>query len=113
MLPAKAIWGIFSENIAPDLAKKLTSGLHTKPAPGRSYELDLVLTDHGLLEGCRRWRAVHRALVTATRLIFVIVLLRSRLFHRIVKLWSRHSKSGDLLTVLRQLQRWGFSKPST
>ena len=40
---AKAIWGIFSENIAPDLAKKLTSGLQTKSAPGRSYELDLVL----------------------------------------------------------------------
>ena len=41
---AKAIWGIFSENIAPGLAKKLTSGLQTKSKPGKlTYELDLVL----------------------------------------------------------------------
>lgn len=41
---AKAIWGIFSTNIAPDLARSITSGLSTSAGPaGISYELDLVL----------------------------------------------------------------------
>lgn len=41
---AKAIWGIFSESIAPDFAKRLTSGLSTPTGAGKvSYELDLVL----------------------------------------------------------------------
>lgn len=46
---AEAIWGIFSENIAPDLAKKLTSGLSASTGhAGVSYELDLALiTDFG------------------------------------------------------------------
>ena len=41
---ASAIWGIFSTNIAPGLASKITSGLSTTTkAGGLSYELDLVL----------------------------------------------------------------------
>jgi len=41
---AKAVWGIFSQNIAPGLARKITSGLSASTAPGGlSYELDLVL----------------------------------------------------------------------
>lgn len=41
---AQAIWGIFSTNIAPDLARSITSGLSTSAGPaGISYELDLVL----------------------------------------------------------------------
>ena len=41
---AEAIWGIFSTNIAPDLARSITSGLSTPAGPaGTSYELDLVL----------------------------------------------------------------------
>ena len=41
---AQAIWGIFSTNIAPDLARSITSGLSAPPGPaGVSYELDLVL----------------------------------------------------------------------
>lgn len=40
----QAIWGIFSTNIAPDLARSITSGLSTPAGPaGVSYELDLVL----------------------------------------------------------------------
>lgn len=41
---AKAAWGIFSNNIAPGLASKITSGLSTSTkSGGPSYELDLVL----------------------------------------------------------------------
>lgn len=41
---AKAIWGIFSKNIAPDLASKIAGGLSTHNGPGGlSYELDLIL----------------------------------------------------------------------
>lgn len=41
---AKAVWGIFSTNIAPDLARSITSGLSTPAGPaGVSYELDMVL----------------------------------------------------------------------
>lgn len=41
---AQALWGIFSTNIAPDLARGITSGLSTPAGPaGISYELDLVL----------------------------------------------------------------------
>ena len=41
---ARYAWGIFSTNIAPDLAAKITSGLSTSTGPGGlSYELDLVL----------------------------------------------------------------------
>lgn len=41
---ARAIWGIFSTNIAPGLANSITSGLSTPAGPaGVSYELDLVL----------------------------------------------------------------------
>ena len=41
---AKAIWGIFSTKISPDLAAKITRGLSTTTGPGGlSYELDLVL----------------------------------------------------------------------
>jgi hypothetical protein len=40
----QAIWGIFSTNIAPDLARSITSGLSTPAGPaGVYYELDLVL----------------------------------------------------------------------
>ncbi len=40
----KSIWGIFSTNIAPDLARSITSGLSTPAGPaGTSFELDLVL----------------------------------------------------------------------
>ena len=41
---AQAVWGIFSTNIAPDVARSITRGL-TRPAgpAGISYELDLVL----------------------------------------------------------------------
>jgi hypothetical protein len=44
---AKAIWGIFSTKIAPDLARDITSNLSKSMGqPGVSYELDLViLTD--------------------------------------------------------------------
>lgn len=41
---AQAAWGIFSTHLAPDLARKITSGLSTPTGPGRtSFELDLVL----------------------------------------------------------------------
>ena len=41
---ARAVWGIFSTNIAPDVAQKITSGLtRSTGAGGPSYELDLVL----------------------------------------------------------------------
>jgi hypothetical protein len=41
---AKAVWGIFSTNIAPGLADKITSGLSATTGPGGlDYELDLVL----------------------------------------------------------------------
>jgi hypothetical protein len=41
---ARYVWGIFSTNIAPDLAAKITSGLSTSTGPGGlSYELDLLL----------------------------------------------------------------------
>ena len=41
---ARAIWGIFSTKISPDLAAKITKGLTTSTGPGGlSYELDLVL----------------------------------------------------------------------
>jgi hypothetical protein len=41
---ARAIWGIFSTKIFPDLAAKITKGLSTTTGPGGlSYELDLVL----------------------------------------------------------------------
>lgn len=40
---AKAVWGIFSTHIAPDVARKITSGLSTPTASGTSYQLDLVL----------------------------------------------------------------------
>jgi len=41
---ARAVWGIFSTHIAPDLARSITSGLTTSTgAGGPSYELDLVL----------------------------------------------------------------------
>jgi hypothetical protein len=41
---AKAVWGIFSTHIAPDLARSITSGLSTPTGPGgTSYELDMVL----------------------------------------------------------------------
>ena len=41
---AGAVWGIFSTHIAPDLARKITSGLSgSTGAGGPSYELDLVL----------------------------------------------------------------------
>ncbi len=41
---ARAVWGIFSTNIAPDLAKKITSGLTMSTGPGGpSFELDLIL----------------------------------------------------------------------
>jgi Domain of unknown function (DUF4157) len=41
---AQAVWGIFSTNIAPDVARSITRGL-TRPAgpAGISYQLDLVL----------------------------------------------------------------------
>lgn len=44
---AKAVWGIFSTKIAPDLARDVSSSLSTSVGPGGvSYELDLViLTD--------------------------------------------------------------------
>ena len=48
---AGAVWGVFSTHIAPDLAKKITSGLSGTTRAGASYELDLVLfTDFS-----RRW----------------------------------------------------------
>lgn len=41
---ARYVWEIFSTNIAPDLAAKITSGLSTSTGPaGLSYELDLLL----------------------------------------------------------------------
>jgi len=40
---AGAVWGIFSTHIAPDLARKITSGMSGSTAGGASYELDLVL----------------------------------------------------------------------
>jgi hypothetical protein len=41
---ASAVWGIFSTNIAPDLARRISSGLSTPIGPGRtSYELDLLI----------------------------------------------------------------------
>ena len=41
---AGAVWGIFSTHIAPDLARKITSGMSgSTGASGPSYELDLVL----------------------------------------------------------------------
>lgn len=41
---ARAVWGIFSTHLAPDLARSITSGLTTSTgAGGPSYELDLVL----------------------------------------------------------------------
>jgi len=41
---ASAVWGIFSTNIAPDLARRISSGLSTPTGPGRtSYELDLLI----------------------------------------------------------------------
>ena len=41
---ARAVWGIFSTHIAPDLARSITSGLKTPTgAGGPSLELDLVL----------------------------------------------------------------------
>jgi hypothetical protein len=44
---AKAVWGIFSTNIAPDLARNITRGLTVPAGPGgTSFELDVViLTD--------------------------------------------------------------------
>jgi hypothetical protein len=43
-LLARAIWGIVSTNIAPDLARSLTSRLSTSAGPaGTSFELDLAL----------------------------------------------------------------------
>ena len=41
---ASAVWGIFSTHIAPDVARRITSGLSTPIGPGRtSFELDLVI----------------------------------------------------------------------
>ena len=41
---ARAVWGLFSTNIAPGLADKITSGLSATTGPGGlNYELDLVL----------------------------------------------------------------------
>ncbi len=41
---AGAIWGIFSERIAPDVARKIASSMASKPtSKGVSYELDVVL----------------------------------------------------------------------
>ena len=41
---ARAVWGIFSTHIAPDVARSITSGLTSSTgAGGPSYELDLVL----------------------------------------------------------------------
>jgi hypothetical protein len=41
---ARYVWGIFSTNIAPGLAEKITSGLSTSTGPGGlSFELDLLL----------------------------------------------------------------------
>jgi Domain of unknown function (DUF4157) len=41
---ARAVWGIFSTHLAPDLARSITSGLTTSTGTGGpSYELDLVL----------------------------------------------------------------------
>ena len=41
---ARAVWGIFSTNIAPDVARRITSGLtRSTGTGGPSYELDLVL----------------------------------------------------------------------
>jgi hypothetical protein len=41
---ASAIWGIFSTNIAPDLARRISSSLSTPTGPGRtSYQLDFVI----------------------------------------------------------------------
>ena len=43
-LLARAIWGIVSTNIAPDLARSITSSLSTSAGPaGTSFELDLAL----------------------------------------------------------------------
>jgi hypothetical protein len=42
---ARAIWGIFSTNIAPDVAKGITGKLSGATGPGGvSYQLDLVLS---------------------------------------------------------------------
>jgi hypothetical protein len=41
---ARAVWGIFSTHIAPDLARSITSGLSVPTVPGGvSLELDLIL----------------------------------------------------------------------
>jgi hypothetical protein len=41
---AGAIWGIFSTYIAPDVARKIASGMSSKhTSKGISYELDAVL----------------------------------------------------------------------
>jgi hypothetical protein len=41
---ARAVWGIFSTNIAPDVARRLTNSLSARPAPGGlRFELDAVL----------------------------------------------------------------------
>lgn len=41
---ARAVWGIFSTHLAPDLARSITSGLTSSTGRGGpSYELDLVL----------------------------------------------------------------------
>ncbi len=41
---ARAVWGIFSTHLAPDVARSITSGLRTPTGTGGpSYELDLVL----------------------------------------------------------------------
>ena len=41
---ASAVWGIFSTHIAPDVARRITSGLSASPGKGGpTYQLDLVL----------------------------------------------------------------------
>ena len=41
---AKAIWGIFSDNLAPSLAKKISGALSAQTgSSGLSYEVDLIL----------------------------------------------------------------------
>jgi hypothetical protein len=40
---AGAVWGIFSQQIAPGLASKISSGLSGKTKSGLSYQLDLTV----------------------------------------------------------------------
>ena len=75
---AGAVWGIFSTHIAPDLARKITSGMSGRAgAGGPSYELDLVLfTDFSVVSPSPGW--LLRGLAMPSRFPGGFKLLRAR-----------------------------------